>query len=135
MCTKLEIVQKVILEWPQGFQYVYPLSSSDNFWNHFLHDYQFKKNLKELRKKASNGQSLTRPVVNWLMLHMLHKLCTNILSNILSFFIFIFRYGIKKLQITCVVEDDKVSTDDLEDQITGFDDYVQSMDIVAFNKI
>merc|ERR1712135_132576 len=32
-------------------------------------------------------------------------------------------YGIKKLQITCVVEDDKVSTDDLEDQITGFDDY------------
>jgi len=44
-------------------------------------------------------------------------------------------YGIKKLQITCVVEDDKVSTDDLEDQITAFEDYVQSMDIVAFNKI
>merc|ERR1711885_80719 len=35
-------------------------------------------------------------------------------------------YGIKKLQITCVIEDDKV---------TGFEDYVQSMDIVAFNKI
>jgi len=44
-------------------------------------------------------------------------------------------YGIKKLQITCVIEDDKVSTDDLEDQITGFEDHVQSMDIVAFNKI
>merc|ERR1712193_317498 len=44
-------------------------------------------------------------------------------------------YGIKKLQITCVVEDDKVGTDDLEDQITAFDDYVQSVDIVAFNKI
>merc|ERR1711993_178627 len=44
-------------------------------------------------------------------------------------------YGIKKFQITCVVEDDKVSTDDLEDQICGFEDYVQSMDIVAFNKI
>merc|ERR1711868_30542 len=44
-------------------------------------------------------------------------------------------YGIKKLQITCVVEDDKVSTDDLEDKITAFEDYVQSMDIVAFNKI
>merc|ERR1712130_487886 len=41
----------------------------------------------------------------------------------------------KKLQITCVVEDDKVSTDDLEDKITAFEDYVQSMDIVAFNKI
>merc|ERR1712087_426719 len=44
-------------------------------------------------------------------------------------------YGIKKLQITCVVEDDKVGTDDLEDQITAFEDYVQSVDIVAFNKI
>merc|ERR1711937_282381 len=44
-------------------------------------------------------------------------------------------YGIKKLQITCVIEDDKVSMDDLEEQIVGFDDYIQSMDIVAFNKI
>jgi len=44
-------------------------------------------------------------------------------------------YGIKKLQISCVVEDDKVSTDFLEEQITGFEDHVQSMDIAAFNKI
>merc|ERR1712193_200544 len=44
-------------------------------------------------------------------------------------------YGIKKLQITCVIEDDKVMMDDLEEQITGFEDFVQSMDIVAFNKI
>jgi len=44
-------------------------------------------------------------------------------------------YGIKKIQITTVVEDDKVSTDDLEESITAFEDYVQSVDIVAFNKI
>merc|ERR1711935_513133 len=44
-------------------------------------------------------------------------------------------YGIKKLQITSVIEDDKVMMDDLEDQIIGFEDFVQSMDIVAFNKI
>jgi len=44
-------------------------------------------------------------------------------------------YGIKKLQITTVIVDDKVSTDDLEDAVVGFEDYVQSMDIVAFNKI
>ncbi|KAJ8389783.1 hypothetical protein AAFF_G00114890 [Aldrovandia affinis] len=37
-------------------------------------------------------------------------------------------YGIKKLQIGCVVEDDKVGTDQLEEQITAFEDYVQSMD-------
>ncbi|XP_036396591.1 elongation factor 1-beta [Megalops cyprinoides] len=44
-------------------------------------------------------------------------------------------YGIKKLQIQCVVEDDKVGTDQLEEQITAFEDYVQSMDVAAFNKI
>merc|ERR1711956_50219 len=44
-------------------------------------------------------------------------------------------YGIKKLQITCVIEDDKVMMDDLEDNVTGFEDFVQSMDIAAFNKI
>ncbi|XP_073433379.1 elongation factor 1-delta isoform X3 [Dendrobates tinctorius] len=44
-------------------------------------------------------------------------------------------YGIKKLQIQCVVEDDKVGTDMLEEEITMFEDYVQSVDIAAFNKI
>jgi len=45
-------------------------------------------------------------------------------------------YGIKKLQIICVIEDDKVSVDDLIENITeGFADHVQSVDIVAFNKI
>ncbi|XP_053543184.1 eukaryotic translation elongation factor 1 delta b (guanine nucleotide exchange protein) isoform X4 [Ictalurus punctatus] len=44
-------------------------------------------------------------------------------------------YGIKKLQINCVVEDDKVGTDLLEEEITKFEDYVQSVDVAAFNKI
>uniref|UniRef100_A0A2K6LG49 Elongation factor 1-beta n=1 Tax=Rhinopithecus bieti TaxID=61621 RepID=A0A2K6LG49_RHIBE len=44
-------------------------------------------------------------------------------------------YGIKKLQIQCVAEDDKVGTDMLEEQITAFEDYVQSMDVAAFSKI
>ncbi|XP_029282991.1 elongation factor 1-beta [Cottoperca gobio] len=44
-------------------------------------------------------------------------------------------YGIKKLQIGCVVEDDKVGTDLLEEHITAFEDFVQSMDVAAFNKI
>ncbi|XP_063049044.1 eukaryotic translation elongation factor 1 delta a (guanine nucleotide exchange protein) isoform X2 [Engraulis encrasicolus] len=44
-------------------------------------------------------------------------------------------YGIKKLQISCVVEDDKVGTDYLEEEITQFEDYVQSVDVAAFNKI
>ncbi|XP_069013790.1 eukaryotic translation elongation factor 1 delta a (guanine nucleotide exchange protein) isoform X2 [Embiotoca jacksoni] len=44
-------------------------------------------------------------------------------------------YGIKKLQINCVVEDDKVGTDILEEEITGFEDFVQSVDVAAFNKI
>lgn len=35
-------------------------------------------------------------------------------------------YGIKKLQINCVVEDDKVGTDLLEEEITKFEDYVSA---------
>lgn len=44
-------------------------------------------------------------------------------------------FGIHKLQISCVVEDDKVSIDWLTEQIQGFEDYVQSVDIAAFNKV
>ncbi|KAL7057444.1 hypothetical protein AAHC03_019310 [Spirometra sp. Aus1] len=43
--------------------------------------------------------------------------------------------SIKKLQIACVVEDDKVSLDFLEETITGFTDHVQSVDIASFNKL
>lgn len=44
-------------------------------------------------------------------------------------------YGIKKLQIICVIEDEKVSTDLLSEQIEAFEDVVQSVDVAAFNKI
>ena len=45
-------------------------------------------------------------------------------------------FGVKKLQIIMVIEDDKVSGEDIEDMITGdFEDEIQSMDIVAWNKI
>jgi len=44
-------------------------------------------------------------------------------------------YGIKKLQICCVIEDEKVSVDELQEKIQEFEDFVQSVDIAAFNKI
>ncbi|XP_061935389.1 probable elongation factor 1-delta isoform X1 [Apis cerana] len=44
-------------------------------------------------------------------------------------------FGIHKLQISCVVEDDKVSVDWLTEQIQDIEDYVQSVDIAAFNKV
>lgn len=44
-------------------------------------------------------------------------------------------FGVKKLQQLIVIEDDKVSSDDIEDIIMGFEDEVQSIDIVAWNKI
>lgn len=44
-------------------------------------------------------------------------------------------YGINKLRIMAVVVDDLVSIDELQEQIEGFEDYVQSTDIAAFNKI
>ncbi|TPX39172.1 hypothetical protein SeMB42_g05161 [Synchytrium endobioticum] len=44
-------------------------------------------------------------------------------------------HGIKKLQITCVVEDDKVGVDDLSEEIQKMEDIVQSVDVAAFNKL
>ncbi|KAJ2365819.1 Translation elongation factor 1 beta [Coemansia sp. RSA 2611] len=44
-------------------------------------------------------------------------------------------FGVKKLQINATIEDAKVSTDDLIDKITEFEDHVQSVDIAAFMKL
>jgi len=44
-------------------------------------------------------------------------------------------YGIKKLQIVTVIEDDKVSVEELSEKIEEIEDFVQSVDIAAFNKI
>lgn len=40
-------------------------------------------------------------------------------------------FGIKKLQINLVIEDEKISLSDLEEEIQGFEDHVQSTDIVS----
>ena len=44
-------------------------------------------------------------------------------------------YGIFKIIIGVTLEDDKVGVDDLQEQIEAFDDMVQSVEILAFNKI
>ncbi len=44
-------------------------------------------------------------------------------------------FGIKKLQINLVIEDEKVSLDDLQDTIADFEEYIQSSDIVAMQKL
>lgn len=40
-------------------------------------------------------------------------------------------FGIKKLQVNLVVEDEKVSIDDLQAQIEADEDHVQSTDVVS----
>jgi len=44
-------------------------------------------------------------------------------------------YGIRKLQITIVIEDEKVSLDSLQEQIEGDEDHVQSTDVAAMQKL
>merc|ERR1712027_116232 len=44
-------------------------------------------------------------------------------------------YGINKLQIMCTVEDDKVSIEELSEKMAEFEDFVQSVDVAAMNKI
>ena len=44
-------------------------------------------------------------------------------------------YGMKKIQMGCTVEDDKVLTDDIFDKILEWEDEVQSVDVVSFQKV
>jgi elongation factor 1-beta len=44
-------------------------------------------------------------------------------------------FGIKKLQINLVVEDEKVSLDELQEELQEFEDFVQSTDVVAMQKL
>merc|ERR1712040_921 len=44
-------------------------------------------------------------------------------------------YGIKKLQVMFTVEDEKVSIEELCEKIEEFEDFVQSCDVNAMNKI
>jgi len=44
-------------------------------------------------------------------------------------------YGIKKLQINMIVEDEKVSVDEVQTLIEGYEDHVQSTDVAAMQKL
>ena len=43
-------------------------------------------------------------------------------------------YGVKKLVISCLIVDDLVSSDILEEKIYEFEDHVQSVDVQSFSK-
>lgn len=40
-------------------------------------------------------------------------------------------YGIKKLTIICVIEDDKISVEDLREEIEQFEDLVSSLSVLV----
>lgn len=44
-------------------------------------------------------------------------------------------FGVKKLVMGMVIEDEKVSIDDIIEELQGWEDDIQSVDIVTFNKI
>jgi elongation factor 1-beta len=44
-------------------------------------------------------------------------------------------FGIKKLQINLVIEDEKISLSDLEEEIQELEEWVQSTDIAAMQKL
>lgn len=44
-------------------------------------------------------------------------------------------FGIKKLVMTCVIEDKKVLMDDVTDKIEGFEEWVQSVQVASMNKL
>jgi elongation factor 1-beta len=44
-------------------------------------------------------------------------------------------FGVQKLQVNLVVEDEKVSVTDLQEQVEELEDYVQSSDVVTMQKL
>lgn len=44
-------------------------------------------------------------------------------------------FGIRKLQINLVIEDEKISLSDLEEEIQTIEEYVQSTDVAAMQKL
>ncbi|KAJ4417565.1 Translation elongation factor 1 beta [Gnomoniopsis sp. IMI 355080] len=44
-------------------------------------------------------------------------------------------FGVKKLQINMVIEDEKIGLEELQEEIQDFEDYVQSCDIAAMQKL
>jgi len=44
-------------------------------------------------------------------------------------------FGVHKLSILMTIEDEKISVDDISEKIESFEEYVQSVDIQAFNKV
>ncbi|EGG11479.1 uncharacterized protein MELLADRAFT_33161, partial [Melampsora larici-populina 98AG31] len=44
-------------------------------------------------------------------------------------------YGVRKMQISLVIEDEKVSLDELQEKIAEFEDYIQSSDVQAMQKL
>jgi elongation factor 1-beta len=44
-------------------------------------------------------------------------------------------FGVQKLQINLVVEDEKVSVIDLQEEVEELEEYVQSSDLVAMQKL
>ncbi len=109
-----------------------------------------KKKLEEAKKKAIGGKK-SAPIAKSLIIFEvkpwesetpLDKMAADILKIEMDGLRWKTEYklepvafGIRKLVIGCVVEDEKVSTDDLQEKIEALEDYVQSVDIAAFNKL
>ena len=44
-------------------------------------------------------------------------------------------FGMNMLEMGCIIEDEKVSTDDIFERIEAWEDEVQSTDVVSFQKL
>ena len=110
------------------------------------------KELKEKAVKQAMGKAKAKPVAKSLVILEVKpwgpdtdldvlgkKICAEVVKDGL-FWKTEFKkepvaFGVFKIVIGCVVEDEKVSVDDIIEDIEAFDEFVQSVDIAAFNKL
>lgn len=103
-----------------------------------LADYKKKK---ESKAKPAAKSIVTMDVKPWDDETDMEQLKTNVLAITMDGLVWggsklvAVGFGIKKLQINLVIEDDKVSLDELQGKIEEDEDHVQSTDIAAMQKL
>ena len=100
------------------------------------------KDKKKDKKKPIDKSHVIMEIKGWEQEQDLEALAKKIISTIkrdglqwnTGFKLEEVAFGIKKLVIACLVEDDKVSIQDITDELESWGDEIQSVDVVSFNK-
>ena len=109
------------------------------WWNRTVEDI---KESKKGKKKEVDKSHVILEIKGWDAEQDLEDLAKKIISTIkkdglqwnTGYKLEEVAFGIKKLIIACLIEDEKCSLQEIQDELESWTDDVQSVDVVSFNK-